>query len=182
MDMTAGQVLKLFFEDYEGFKYEEEDVSDPDFGSSHGGKKYQRSGFREPFAITTMHAPMVNVAHGASKHTLKTLRDEILLANEKLGRNCGWDAVTGRGDGEAEREFLNGFGNFVKIDLQYWGKNIPRGRSLVGWIESRCVTLLVGKFPIQIFHGFYVLTGINRIEFQAPSYACPHVARSLHQH
>lgn len=142
MDLTAGEILKLFFENYAGFNYEEDTVSDPDFSSS---SEYRRTASREPFAISTIHSPMINVAHTASKHTLKTLRDEILLANQKLDRNCGWDAVTGRADGEAERDFLNAFGNFVKIDLRYWGKNIQRGRSLVGWIESRCVMLLVGK-------------------------------------
>ena len=141
MDLTAGEVLKLFFEDYAGFQYEEESVSDPDFG----GGTYRRAVAREPFAVSSIHSPMVNVAHTASKHTLKTLRDEILLANEKLSKNCGWDAVTGSGEGQAEKEFLNGFGNFVKIDLHYWGRNIARGRSLVGWIESRCVMLLVGE-------------------------------------
>ncbi|KAF8462765.1 hypothetical protein BDZ91DRAFT_796992 [Kalaharituber pfeilii] len=141
MDLTAGEVLKLFFEDYAGFQYEEDTVSDPDFAAE--GSAYRRAATREPFAISTIHNPMVNVAHTASKHTLKTLRDEILLANQKLGRNCGWDAVTGSADGEAEREFLNGFGNFVKIDLHYWGRNTARGRTLVGWIESRSVMLLV---------------------------------------
>lgn len=143
MDLTAGEVLKLFFGDYAGFNYEEDTISDPEFPHS---SEYRRAPSREPFAISTIHSPMTNVAHTASKHTLKTLRDEILLANQKLNRNCGWDALTGRADGEAEKEFLSAFGNFVKIDLRYWGRNIARGRSLIGWIESRCVMLLVGEY------------------------------------
>lgn len=142
-DLTAFDLLKLFFENYGGFNYEEDTVGDPDFASP---SPYRRTVSREPLVITTIHPPMVNVADTASQHTRKTIRDQILLANRKLDKGSNWDEVTGRSDGEAEREFLNTFANFIKIDVRYWGRNTARGRSLVGWIESRCVYLLVGKF------------------------------------
>ena len=146
MNLTACEVLKVFFECYSRFKYEEETVCDPDFASP---SQYRRTASREPLVITTINSPMVNVASTASQHSLQTLRDQILLANRKLDQNSSWDEVTGRADGEAEREFLNAFGNFIKIDLRYWGRNTARGRSLVGWIESRCVYLLVGRLIFQ---------------------------------
>jgi len=140
--------LKVFFEHYGGFNYEKDIVGDPDFASP---SQYRRVVSREPLAITTIHPPMVNVADTASQHTLKTLGDQFLLANQKLDKGSSWDEVTGCSDRDAVREFLNSFANFIKIDVRYWGRNTARGRSLVGWIESRCVYLLVGRFTYAIY-------------------------------
>ncbi|KAF8431740.1 hypothetical protein BGX38DRAFT_1228084 [Terfezia claveryi] len=139
VNLTACEALRLFFKRYASFNYEEDTVGDPDFIPS----QYRRTVSREPLVIQTIHSPMVNVASTASQHSLQTLRDQILSANQKHDTTCSWEEVTGLDDGEAERDFLNAFSNFVKIDLRYWGRNTTRGRSLLGWIESRCVHLLV---------------------------------------
>lgn len=139
VNLTACEASKLFFKRYASFRYEEDTVGDPDFVSS----QYRRTVSREPLVIQTIHSPMVNVASTASQHSLQTLRDQILLANQKHNKASSWEEVIGLDDGEAERDFLNAFGNFVKIDVRYWGRNITHGRSLVGWIESRCLHLLV---------------------------------------
>ena len=106
---------------------------------------YRRTISREPLVIGTIYSPIVNVARTASRHTLRTFRDEVLRASQKLKEDCGWKQLAGGGDGEAEREFLDTFGHFIKIDIRYWGNNVARGMNLVGWVESRCVLLLVGK-------------------------------------
>ncbi|KAF8417589.1 hypothetical protein EV426DRAFT_721146 [Tirmania nivea] len=140
MNLTACEVLKVFFEHYATFKYEENTIDDPDFSPF---SKCRRTASREPLVISTIHSPTINVANTASQHSLQTLRDQILLANQKLDKECSWDEVTGGTNGGAERQFLNAFANFVKIDVRYWGRKTARGRSLIGWIESRCVHLLV---------------------------------------
>jgi len=140
MNLSAYEVLKLFFEHYATFKYDEDTVGDPDFAST---TQFRRTASREPLVISTIHSPVVNVANAASQHSVQTLRDQMLLANQQMDQNCSWVELSGGPDGEAQ--FLNSFGHFVKIDLRYWGRNTARGRSLVGWIESRCVHLLVGK-------------------------------------
>ena len=146
MDLTAYEVLKLFFEYYARFSYEDDVVGDPDVAST---SQFRRTASREPLVINTIHSPLVNVAHTASKHSVQALRDQILLASEKIDKHFSWAGFSGGAEGEVEREFLNNFGNFVKIDLRYWGRNPARGRSSVGWIESRCVHLLVGMLTPQ---------------------------------
>lgn len=141
IDLTAAEALQLFFDEYSGFKYEEEIVRDPEFSTT----LYRRTISREPLVICTIHSPIVNAAHTASRHTLRTFRGEALRASQTLKGDCGWNKLAGGGGGEAEREFLDTFGHFIKIDIRYWGRDVAGATTLVGWIESRCVLLLVGK-------------------------------------
>lgn len=140
-NLTAVEAIQLFFDEYSKFEYEDEIVLDPEISTN----VYRRTISREPLVIGTIYPPIVNVAHTASRHTLRTFRGEVLRASQMLRGNCGWNQLAGGEDGEAEREFLDTFGHFIKIDIRYWGKNSARGMTLVGGIESRCVLLLVGK-------------------------------------
>ncbi|KAJ8116169.1 hypothetical protein ONZ43_g4502 [Nemania bipapillata] len=40
-------------------------------------------------------------------------------------------------------EFLDTFKTFIKIDAQFWGVSLAKGSGFVGWLESRCIMLLV---------------------------------------
>src|SRR2546430_4211630 len=42
--------------------------------------------------------------------------------------------------------FLKSYNSYIKINVQYWGLSLAKGSSVVGWLESRCLALLVGKF------------------------------------
>ncbi|KAI4691866.1 hypothetical protein J4E81_007393 [Alternaria sp. BMP 2799] len=63
-------------------------------------------------------------------------------------------------DGAAE--FLRNYNNFVKVDIQFWGRTLAKGKSLVGWVESRCISLVIDihkaipKSEVQIWPARFV--------------------------
>ena len=152
---SASDVVRTFFHYYTAFDWATEMVSDPFF---HGAQaKYQRSA-REPLVILSLHTPVINVAHTASVQSLKTLSDEIKRANRLLSdakRPFSEDFGTAT-SGEQEtslasgaKEFLCNYKSYIKINVQYWGLSSAKGSNLLGWLESRCVLLLVGKLEVQ---------------------------------
>ncbi len=40
-------------------------------------------------------------------------------------------------------DFLRAYKSYVKIDVQFWGLSLAKGAAFVGWLESRCVAVLV---------------------------------------
>lgn len=104
--------------------------------------------------ILGLHAPRVNVAHTASFPSVRTVIGELKRADRLLSDSgVTWSKLIGDSENEigveglpgAANEFLNSYSSYVKINVQYWGVSPTKGNLLVGWLESRCVPLLVGK-------------------------------------
>lgn len=119
--------------------------------------RYHRSG-REPMVILGYHAPNFNVAHTSTLPGLLTLAKEFGTADTQLSiPGMTWekffdlsnDSSTVAGLGNGATNFLNAHPSFVKIDIQYWGRTLAKGKGLVGWVESRCLSLVVGEFRFQ---------------------------------
>lgn len=149
--VTVGDVLVSFFHHYARFDWTQHAVFDPFF---HGRLKYHRS-FREPLCLLGWHTPSLNTAANASVPTVNTLttelrRAESLLSQESMtwgqfldpgpvgidgGQSLSWGAM----------DFLQSHKSFVRIDMHYWGSSSTVGVKFAGWLESRCVMLLVGE-------------------------------------
>lgn len=140
-ELTAAKIVMLFFNYYAQFDWAGDIVSDP---ASSVNSRYQRFP-REAMVITSIYAPIVNVAQTATRHSVKALSREFKVANEAL-RNGQWNLKSlAREDG-----FLNEYRSFIKIDVQYWGTSAGKGKALASWVESRAPLLLVGEFTIPL--------------------------------
>lgn len=150
--ITAADIICTFFKHYAEFDWDNEIVYDSLFFK--GKKPRYRRYPNEPMVILTLHAPIMNVARAASVPSQRTIVEELRRADQLLsGDEIMWSSViNGPGDGsttgldDGAREFLKTYSTYVKINVQYWGLSLAKGSALVGWLESRCLYLLVGKF------------------------------------
>ncbi|KAJ4348561.1 uncharacterized protein N0V89_009938 [Didymosphaeria variabile] len=142
--VSAGDLVLSFFYHYANFDWQNDMVYDAFF---HKKKpRYQRSA-REPMVILGFHAPNSNIAHTATAPGLQVLVNELKQADARLSSpGMTWEHllhVDTPGSKPAIENFLDSFDSYVKIDIQYWGRTLSRGKGLVGWIESRCISLVV---------------------------------------
>ncbi|KAK8090709.1 hypothetical protein PG994_000214 [Apiospora phragmitis] len=134
-------ILTTFFSHYANFDWTTQMVFDPFF---HKSLRYVRTA-REPMAILGFHPPSLNTALAASTPSVRTIAEEFRKANEILSSDgATWLGFLGdheRVDGALD--FLKTYKSYVKIDVQFWGISLAKGSQYVGWLESRCVMLLV---------------------------------------
>ncbi|RYP16339.1 hypothetical protein DL765_005189 [Monosporascus sp. GIB2] len=144
--VSVPMILTTFFDHYAGFDWKTRMAFDPFF---HKRLRYVRTP-REPMVILGYHAPNLNTAHTASPPSVRTISEELKRASALLSQEgMTWGGFVG-GDGLTERapeagaaEFLNAYKTYVRIDVQFWGVSLAKGSGFVGWLESRCVMLLV---------------------------------------
>ncbi|KAF2966399.1 hypothetical protein GQX73_g7189 [Xylaria multiplex] len=157
MAVSLPFILTTFFHHYANFDWSTQLAFDPFF---HKQLRYVRT-TREPMAILGFHPPSLNTALNASLPSVRTISNEFKLANTLLSQeDMTWTVFLGAT--QASTEFLAAFKTFIKIDAQFWGVSLVKGSSFVGWLESRCVMLLVGKSnPITILDDGTALIHIN---------------------
>ncbi|KAL2869380.1 uncharacterized protein BJX67DRAFT_379398 [Aspergillus lucknowensis] len=143
-------LIVTFFRSYAQFPWHRETVYDPGFYKT--APRYFRSA-REPIVILTQHVPKVNVARSASLPSSRTLEQEFKRMDALLSRQgeITWTDLLGPVDtSSGVEDFLTSYPSYVKVNVQHWGAGAMKGRKLVGWLEWRCVSLLVDiqrKFP-----------------------------------
>lgn len=136
-------VLTTFFRHYSQFDWSTQLAFDPFF---HKQLRYTRTP-REPIAILGFHPPSLNTALNASLPSVRTISNEFKRADALLSHeDATWTSFLSAAEGSAE--FLTEFKTFIKIDAQFWGVSLAKGSGFVGWLESRCVMLLVGRFGL----------------------------------
>ncbi|KAK3318390.1 hypothetical protein B0H66DRAFT_516600 [Apodospora peruviana] len=157
-------LLTTFFNHYATFDWQRQLVFDPLF-HKHGSKlPYTRSTTREPLAILGYYPPSLNTSQAASVPSTRTIAEEFkrasaLLTTAESNTAMTWTSFLDGGSPAsnttataaadisskvgAATYFLSAYKSYVKIDVQYWGLSPSRGRQFVGWLESRCVMLLV---------------------------------------
>ena len=149
--VSAADLVTSFFHHYAHFDWANDMVYDAFF---HKKKpRYHRSS-REPMVVLGFHAPNSNVAHTATVPGVQMLGKEFRSADERLAEpGMTWETFFGAlisprsdlGLSPGAADFLGAHGNFVKVDIQFWGRTLAKGKGLVGWVESRCISLVVGK-------------------------------------
>ncbi|KAI8624294.1 DUF455 domain-containing protein [Xylariaceae sp. FL1651] len=136
--VSLPSLLTTFFNHYASFDWSTQLVFDPFF---HKQLRYTRT-TREPMAILGFHPPSLNTTNNASRPSVRTITDEFKRADALLSQE-GMTWTTFLSANRGPSDFLATFKTFVKIDVQFWGVSLAKGSSFVGWLESRCVMLLV---------------------------------------
>lgn len=149
--VTVGDILVTFFHHYARFDWKTQVVFDPFFHSV--GVNHRRLE-REPLCLLGWHGPALNTALNASAPTVHTIATELRRADSLLSQaDITWEGFLGlqennlSGDGRLDAggaDFLKAYKRYVRIDVNYWGSSSQKRNGLVGWLESRCVMLLVG--------------------------------------
>ncbi|KAI0817394.1 hypothetical protein GGR55DRAFT_16767 [Xylaria sp. FL0064] len=138
MPVPLPSILTTFFHHYASFDWSTQIAFDPFF---HKQLRYVRT-TREPMAILGFYPPSLNTALNASLPSVWTISNEFKRASTLLSQEgTTWATVLNGTQGYIE--FLASFKTFIKIDAQFWGVSLAKGSGFVGWLESRCVMLLV---------------------------------------
>jgi uncharacterized protein (UPF0248 family)/2'-5' RNA ligase/endonuclease/exonuclease/phosphatase family metal-dependent hydrolase len=146
--VTTADVVSTFFHHYAEFDWTNEMVFDAFF---HQKKpRYQRSA-REPMVLLGFHAPNANAAHTSTVPGTQTLVKEFKLAYRRLSESgMTWELFFRTSElspapqaSVGVSDFLKSHDSYVKVDIQYWGRTLSKGKGLVGWVESRCLNLMV---------------------------------------
>lgn len=135
--VSLSDLLATFFNHYAGFNWRADVAFDPFF---HRQLNYRRTD-REALAILGYAPPALNTCLAASVPSVRTIAEEFQRADKMLSeQGTTWSSFL-ETDGSAD--FLKSFKSYIKINVQFWGGSLTKGRGLVGWLESRCVSLLV---------------------------------------
>ncbi|KAL1840562.1 hypothetical protein VTJ49DRAFT_336 [Mycothermus thermophilus] len=146
---SVEDLLTTFFAHYADFDWARDLAFDPLFHRRR--LPYTRTS-REPLAILGYFPPALNTAMAASVPSAKTIAAEFARARDLLLSSSSadsaipsWSAFLSSPNGKqsAADDFLTTHPSFIRIDVQYWGLGLARGAQLLGWLESRCVMLLV---------------------------------------
>jgi hypothetical protein len=149
--VTATDIVTSFFHHYAQFDWVNDMVYDAIYHKKR--PRYYRSA-REPMVVLGYHAPNSNIAHTATVPGLHLLVKAFKTAATQLCEpGMTWEAFFGAPavpqlDSQFPHgvaEFLRTYNDFVKVDIQFWGRTLAKGKSLVGWVESRCITLVISK-------------------------------------
>jgi uncharacterized protein (UPF0248 family)/endonuclease/exonuclease/phosphatase family metal-dependent hydrolase len=138
---TPEDLLTTFFTHYATFPWQTHPAFDPFFHRTR--LPYTRTP-REPLAILGYFPPTLNTALAASVPSTKTLAAEFLRARDLLTTSAtvqSWTEFLSAST--ATTDFLTAHKSYVKLDVHYWGLSLSRGAQILGWVESRCVMLLV---------------------------------------
>ncbi|KAL1893187.1 hypothetical protein Sste5346_006619 [Sporothrix stenoceras] len=149
-EYTVADILVTFFQHYAGFDWKTKMAFDPFF---HGQKSPYSPSNREPLAILGYHRPQLNSSMAASVPSVRVLAEEFQRAAGLLreGKDSfTWSDFLNGGTvtvppalAAGPADFVRAYRSYIKLDLQYWGLSLTRGSAFVGWLESRCVLLLV---------------------------------------
>ncbi|UQC89328.1 endonuclease/Exonuclease/phosphatase [Colletotrichum lupini] len=145
--VSAADIITTFFEHYARFDWLKDMVFDPFF---HKNLRYHRTS-REALVLLGWHSPTLNTALNASVPTVKIISTELRQANKLLSADgATWESLLpvlepGRDNvmTPSAANFLTSFRSFVDLRVHYWGASLERGSRLIGWLESRCASLLV---------------------------------------
>jgi poly(A) polymerase Pap1 len=141
---TVPDIVYTFFNHYANLDWDKGIIFDPFFYKQE--PRYHRT-IREPLVILGIHAPKVNVAHTASLPSSAVLIEEFRRADGFLSSDMAtWNEFLSETKSRSGVvDFLECYKTYIKIDVHYWGMSSVKGKMLVGWLESRCILLLVGK-------------------------------------
>lgn len=162
--VSTTDIVVTFFHHYATFDWATHLVYDPFF---HKDLKYHRTA-REPMCLLGWHAPALNTAMAASIPTVSTIASEIARADSLLSApTASWDSILdSQATVQGPKDFLTTYKSYVKVDARFWGASLTRRRRFFGWLESRCVAVLVGvfffSFPSYLSIYFLTILDIGR--------------------
>lgn len=133
--VSVPDLLTTFFNHYAHFDWRKNLVFDPSF---HKQLSYRRTD-REQMVLIGYFPPTLNTCTAASVSSARTITEEFERADRLLcGEGMTWTQFLTVDDDN----FLQMFRSYIKIDVQFWGGSLTKGRCFANWLESRCVSLL----------------------------------------
>ncbi|KAH6635510.1 hypothetical protein B0J18DRAFT_418973 [Chaetomium sp. MPI-SDFR-AT-0129] len=145
-EISPEDLVTTFIHHYATFDWPSQLAFDPLFHRQR--LPYTRVPSREPMAVLGYFPPALNTAQAASVPSVRTLVTELQHARDTLSLS---PSVPSEEEGSATWKdlltptttFLTAHKSYVRLDAQYWGLPPTRGARFLGWLESRCVGLLV---------------------------------------
>jgi hypothetical protein len=132
---------------------------------------YKRQPNKEPFVILSLTPPLANLSFHASKGSLETLRRVLREGLEALRSEQSWEEVCSASSSVSPsslssfaatmtttamkmrgyEKFLREYKGYIKVEVNFWGGEVRKGRDLVGWIESRFVSVSLSLWVHFLF-------------------------------
>ncbi|KAL1800759.1 hypothetical protein ACET3X_001101 [Alternaria dauci] len=174
--VTAADIVVSFFHHYAHFDWTNDIVYDAIYHKQR--PRYYRN-TREPMVVLGYHSPNSNIAHTATVPGLRLLVKAFRNAEQQLCEpGMTWEKFFDAPPASELKlnlphgvvEFLHTYNNFIKVDIQFWGRTLAKGKSLVGWVESRCISLVIDihkaipNSEVQIWPARFVNGGSKDVE------------------
>ncbi|KAF6811580.1 DUF455 domain-containing protein (endonuclease/exonuclease/phosphatase) [Colletotrichum plurivorum] len=145
--VSTTDIVTTFFHHYSQIDWKNDIIFDPFF---HRQLRYHRTS-REAMCLLGWHSPILNTAVAASVPTVEIISNEFNLAEARLQEEgATWNSLLPASTTDSDdcmtaaaATFLASFPMYIDLRIHYWGDSLERGIRLVGWLESRCASLLV---------------------------------------
>lgn len=137
---SAPHLVEAFLREYAVWDWTQDTVHPIPAAAAVGTGAYKRVVQREPMAVLSISKPQKNIASNASWNSVASLSHGLQTANATLQSGGTWLDVCGT---NPLKSFIDEYRSFVKIEVHYWGGDCMQGRALMGWLESKIVSLLV---------------------------------------
>ena len=136
--MTAASLIEAFMGTYSKWDWGGSDVEISQLQQG----KYNRK--EDPAVISSIHRPILNIWASATHSAVVTVTREFSRAYRDLKQGLPWSQICeGTEQMTPQRAFLTMYSWYVKVEVNYWGRNGQKGRSLLGYVESRVVTVSI---------------------------------------
>lgn len=137
--LSVSNILRSFFSHYSKFDVERNVVFDSFFHKDTQTVRRKTIPCRNTFVVLDYLTPghISTSAHHATA-CAQTLMPELRRADELLSRGMGWSEFL---ESDGATDFLHSFRLYCKIDVQFWGGALTKGRALVQWILGRMLEL-----------------------------------------
>ncbi|KAJ3809430.1 2'-5' RNA ligase superfamily-domain-containing protein [Lentinula aff. lateritia] len=146
--LESHHLVRQFFLTYSHWNWERDAVTaipyrDVESGPVAGVSR--RSSTKAAMVVLSIERPSSNLASNASRNSVEVMRRAFQKADRMLEECRNWAEVCGlEPEGGAPYQvFLKQHRVFIKLDIHFWGRSNLKGRAVIGWLESRIVSLLV---------------------------------------
>ncbi|KAJ3916732.1 2'-5' RNA ligase superfamily-domain-containing protein [Lentinula edodes] len=145
-ELESHHLVRQFFLTYRHWNWERDAVSAipyRELGPATGVSR--RSSTKAAMVVLSIERPTSNLTSNASRNSVDVMRRAFEKADKMLEECRNWVEVCGlEPEGEAPYQvFLKQHKVFIKLDIHFWGGSNLKGRAIIGWLESRIVSLLV---------------------------------------
>ncbi|GAW08805.1 duf455 domain-containing protein [Lentinula edodes] len=147
-ELESHHLVRQIFLTYRHWNWERDAVSaipyrDVELGPA--TEVSRRSSTKAAMVVLSIERPTSNLTSNASRNSVDVMRRAFEKADKMLEECRNWAEVCGlEPEGEAPYQvFLKQHKVFIKLDIHFWGGSNLKGRAIIGWLESRIVSLLV---------------------------------------
>ncbi|KAJ7123747.1 hypothetical protein C8R44DRAFT_875908 [Mycena epipterygia] len=139
------QIVRQFFATYGGWDWERDLVWPIPSREPRTGSGYRRVLAKEPMVVLSIERPISNLTFHASRNSVEVMSVAFKKADRMLEDGKSWAEVCGLKETQEVpyKVFLRGHKIYIKLDVHFWGGSNLKGRAVIGWLESRLVSLLV---------------------------------------